>query len=61
MADVEVVATLQDYGDNYDPKNRIVALCLRTILALEPADAVDEIRRLIRFELDHRRAEGHRR
>jgi hypothetical protein len=54
LDEVEVVATLQDYGDGYDATDRIVAVCLRTLLSYSytgDRDALlDEIHRLIRFE-----------
>lgn len=55
LDEVEVVATLRDYGDGYDAADRSVAVCVRTLLSYSytgDRDALlDEIHRLIRFEI----------
>lgn len=52
LDDVEIVATLRDYGDAYDAKHRRFSVCVRTLLSYSYSgdrDAlVDEMRRLIR-------------
>ncbi|QRY53812.1 hypothetical protein [Mycolicibacterium septicum] len=57
--EVEVVVTLADYGDGYDPASRSVTVCLRTVLSFsangDPGGLVDDLRRLIRLEVQRGR------
>ncbi|WP_131813705.1 hypothetical protein [Mycolicibacterium fortuitum] len=57
--EVEVVVTLSDYGDGYDPASRSVTVSLRTVLSFsangDPGGLVDDLRRLIRLELQRGR------
>lgn len=54
IQEVEVVATLRDYGDGYDVASRTVSVCLRTVLAYnyqgDGGGLVDQIRTLIQLE-----------
>lgn len=58
VEEVEVVATLRDYGEEYDADSRSVALCLRTILSFsnngDREALVDDLRRIIRLETQRR-------
>ncbi|MBU8817849.1 hypothetical protein KL864_18280 [Mycolicibacterium goodii] len=62
--EVEVVVTLQDYGDGYDAASRSVTVSLRTLLSfLHDGDSdglVDDLRRLIRLECERRSSEQSR-
>ncbi|KGI66853.1 hypothetical protein EU78_04510 [Mycolicibacterium rufum] len=54
LDEVEVVATLRDYGDGYDADGRSYSVCLRTLLSYssngDREGLVDEVRRLISLE-----------
>lgn len=54
LNEVEVVATLRDYGDGYDADGLSVSVCLRTLLSYSSNGdceaLVDEVRRLISLE-----------
>lgn len=51
--EVEVVVTLQDYGDGYDANSRRATVSLRTVLSYsyngDREGLVDDLRRLIRL------------
>jgi hypothetical protein len=57
IGEVEVVATLQDYGDGYNAGNCRVTVCLRTILSWEsdPGGLLDELHQIIRREIQRGR------
>lgn len=50
VGEVEVVATLRDFGDRYDARDRRVTLCLRTILSYTGGygDMLEDVGNLIR-------------
>lgn len=54
LDEVEIVATLRDYGDGYDANGRTVSVCLRTLLSYsyngDRDGLLDEVRRLIQLE-----------